>query len=261
MVAPICWPAVGPEFDGVLLGATTRGHLSDQGFNLGAHVGDHLPDVQNRRTMLEAEIKAPVVWLNQVHGVKVMEVAGSECLNQANPPTADASVTSCTDVALAVMTADCLPVVLVARNSQNQAVGVGVAHAGWRGLCAGVLEHCVSTLAGTVNLPTDQVHAWMGPAIGPQSYEVGGEVRDAFTELDPDAASAFSPSFRQGHWMADLYRLATLRLRKAGVKSVAGGGFDTFTESRWFSHRRSQSQGLPAGRIATFVRLLPGPDA
>lgn len=261
MVAPICWPALGPEFDGVLLGVTTRGQLPDQGFNLGAHVGDHLPDVQNRRAMLEAEIKVPVVWLNQVHGVRVVEVTGPECLNQANPPTADASVTSRSDVAIAVMTADCLPVVFVARNSQNRAVGVGVAHAGWRGLCAGVLERCADKLGGTLNLPVGQVHAWMGPAIGPQSYEVGEEVRHAFIEPYPEAASAFSPSFRQGHWMADLYQLAALRLRKAGVKTIAGGGFDTFTESLWFSHRRSQSQGLPAGRIATFVRLLPEPDA
>ncbi|HEX5485445.1 peptidoglycan editing factor PgeF [Limnobacter sp.] len=261
MAAPICWPTLGPEFSGVLVGVTTRGQATGRGFNLATHVGDELSEVQGRRALLEGEVGAPLVWLNQVHGADTLQVSARADTHLCAPADADASVTRRTDIALAVMTADCLPVVMVARDSRNQAIAVGVAHAGWRGLHGGVLESCLNALMDVAQVKSEQCYAWMGPAIGPQSYEVGAEVRSAFVDQDPQAASAFHPSQRQGRWMADLYTLARQRLQRVGLATTVGGDFDTFTDPRWFSHRRAQVQSLPAGRIATFVRLLPVPVA
>lgn len=154
---------------------------------------------------------------------------------------ADAAVTSTPGVVLAILTADCLPVVFAARGGGE----VGVAHAGWRGLVAGVLEN---TVAAMRSAPGDLV-AWLGPAAGPRAYEVGAEVFEAFTARDPRAAAAFAPT-RPGHWRVDLYALARQRLADAGVARVHGGGLCTISEpQRFFSHRRDGR----SGRIATLA--------
>ena len=229
--------------------------------NLGLHVNDDAQLVMENRQRLSAFCQArgghDLFWLNQVHGVSV---ASPEC-GQANAATndcpaidADASTTSELGRALVVMTADCLPVFFTDRVGSR----VAVAHAGWRGLCAGVLEATVARFA-----EPSAVMAWLGPAIGPTSFEVGESVREAFINSDhlsaamTDAAqvaaieAAFAPT-RPGHFLADLYRLARLRLANAGVTAVYGGGFDTFSESsRFFSYRREAI----TGRLASVIWL------
>lgn len=171
-------------------------------------------------------------WLKQVHGTRV--------LAQPSPEReADAAVTREKGVVCAVMTADCLPVFLAGRNGE----AVGVAHAGWRGLCGGVLEATVAAM-GTTDLA-----AWLGPAIGPRVYEVGEEVRTKFVAADAAASGAFVGT-RPGHWLLDLYAVARQRLARAGVSDVSGGGFCTYTErERFYSFRRDGSTGRMAALI------------
>lgn len=162
---------------------------------------------------------------------------------------ADASVTSAPEMVLAILTADCLPVVFAAQDGSE----VAAAHAGWRGLAGGVLE---ATLAA-MRTHASQVLAWLGPAAGPQAYEVGAEVREAFVLQDPGASSAFAIT-RPGHWHVDLYALARRRLAAAGVvaERIHGGGLCTLSApDRFFSHRRStmSAEGGSTGRMATLV--------
>ncbi|HET8765053.1 MAG TPA: peptidoglycan editing factor PgeF, partial [Rhodanobacter sp.] len=182
-------------------------------------------------------------WLHQVHGREVIEQGVAP---PAGEPDADAAVTRTPGVALAILTADCLPVLLAADDGSV----VGAAHAGWRGLAAGVLE---STLHAMRCAP-DRVVAWLGPCIGGPSYEVGEEVRAAFVDHAPDAARCFAPT-RPGHWRCDLAALARQRLAAAGVTSVHGGGFDTFTDPRFYSYRR---EGARSGRFASLVWMAGG---
>jgi hypothetical protein len=211
--------------------------------NLGDHVNDDPSAVRRNRELLRAELALPgsPAWLQQVHGTGVVEaiVAG-------NRVTADASWTSTTGVVCAVLTADCLPVLFCNREGTH----VAAAHAGWRGLAAGVLESTVARLA-TAGAQPDSLLAWLGPAIGPASYEVGADVRDAFLRADPAAEAAFRPS-RPGHWLLDLYAAARRRLHRAGVMTVTGGDHCTWVErDRFFSHRRD---GV-TGRQATLIWL------
>ena len=205
--------------------------------NLGLRSGDDLAAVEiNRRALAEAlELPAPPLWLRQVHGIAVIEstAAGDD------EPVADASVARGPGQVLAILTADCLPVLFVSADGQT----IGAAHAGWRGLAAGVLENTVATMAA------DGVQAWLGPAIGASSYEVGEEVRAAFVDGDPGAEQAFA-STRPGHWHCDLYFLARRRLAAAGVLQVSGGGFDTLTDERLYSYRRD---GANSGRFASLI--------
>src|SRR5690606_33818567 len=165
-------------------------------------------------------------WLQQVHGVAVVDADPAQVL------AADAQFTRVTGLGCAVMTADCLPVLFCDRAGTQ----VAAAHAGWRGLCAGVLEATVASFPVSA-----QVLAWLGPAIGPESFEVGAEVRDQFlaasaqtTETD----ACFRPH-RSGHYLADIYALARLRLKAVGVTAIYGGGFDTVADAnRFFSFRR-----------------------
>lgn len=196
-------------------------------------------------------LPSPPRWMRQVHGTSVVrvDVAPSLAGNEAEgherdaPPTADAAVTDVPGVVLAVMTADCLPVVLAAVDGSE----VAVAHAGWRGLAAGVLEETLAAMRA----PAARVVAWLGPAAGPGAYEVGPEVRQAFVHHDPRAADAFEQT-RDGHWRVDLYALAHQRLADAGVPDVAGGGLCTISDdSRFFSHRRDGR----SGRMATLAWL------
>lgn len=184
----------------------------------------------------EARARLPVPaqprWLKQVHGTRVL-------VQPANEREADAAVTRERGVVCAVMTADCLPVLLADRAGG----AVGVAHAGWRGLCAGVIEATVQAMA------SNDLVAWLGPAIGPRAYEVGEEVRAKFIERDAGVAAAFNPT-RPGHWLLDLYAVARQRLQKAGVMEISGGGSCTYSEAeRFYSYRREGATGRMAALI------------
>lgn len=211
-------------------------------FNLGLHSGDDIAAVQANRRALQSTLHLPAAphWLRQVHGARVVR---AEAATAADEPQADAAVTSAPGIVLSILTADCLPVLFCTRDGS----AIGAAHAGWRGLAAGVLE---ATLAG-LPAPPAQVLAWLGPCIGGASYEVGAEVRAAFMADDPGAQACFAPT-RPGHWSCDLAALARRRLDAAGVQDIHGGGFDTFTDARWYSFRRD---GARSGRFASSIWL------
>lgn len=223
---------------------TVRGGATRYGtLNLATHVGDDLAAVAANRARLRAGLSLPTepTWLEQVHGSRVLD------LDREEPGRADGAVTARPGVVCVVLTADCLPVLLCDRAGRR----VGIAHAGWRGLLAGVLPAAVRALG----VDAAEVVAWLGPAIGPDRYEVGADVRDPFVARAPAAAHRFSPNAR-GRWQADLYGLARDSLAGAGVTSVHGGGFCTYDEQdRFFSHRRESR----CGRMATLVWLEPAP--
>ena len=210
-------------------------------FNLGSRCGDGVMVVAENRRQLEAALAlpSPPRWLRQVHGMAVAVEPGDD------EPEADAAVTATPGTVLAILTADCLPVVLAAKDGGE----IAAAHAGWRGLCTGVLESTV----GAMRTPPDQLVAWLGPAAGPQAYEIGTEVFEAFTARDGRARMAFVPT-RPGHWRVDLYKQARQRLLDAGMTDVHGGGLCTISDpSRFFSHRRDGR----SGRIATLAWITP----
>ncbi len=189
------------------------------------------------REILRSHVPAAPRWLSQVHGVSVVDAADTEAGREA-----DAAVCRDRGVACAVMTADCLPVLFCDRAGSV----VAAAHAGWRGLCSGVLER---TLASMAVAPKD-VMAWMGAAIGPGAFEVGAEVREAFCENNTEDAAAFTCGAAEGKWMADLYALARRRLERSGVGSIHGGNLCTYTDSaRFFSYRRDGVTGRMAALI------------
>ncbi|MDR8367508.1 peptidoglycan editing factor PgeF [Pseudomonas sp. JL3] len=231
------WPAPA----GVKACVTTRaGGVSLAPFdslNLGDHVDDSPEAVAENRRRLTDHFSIQPAWLKQVHGIVVA---------QADPGlvvTADASWTATPGIACTAMTADCLPALFCDRAGTR----VAAAHAGWRGLAAGVLEATLDSLA----VPPEDVLVWLGPAIGPQAFEVGLEVRETFVQQLPAAAKAFVPSQNAGKFMADIYELARLRLAARGVTAVYGGGFCTVTDPRFFSYRRSSR----TGRFASLVWL------
>jgi YfiH family protein len=211
--------------------------------NLAAHVGDRADAVAANRRLLVAAAHLPAepLWLEQVHGSDVVRHAGST----STPPRADAAVAFEPDRVCAVMTADCLPVVF----ADAGGTCVGVSHAGWRGLLGGVLQ---ATIAALAVAPSD-LHAWLGPAIGPAAFEVGPEVREAYLAnlAVPDTGSCFVLNQR-GRYLADLYGLARLVLAQAGVGSIHGGGWCTHDDAgRFYSFRRD---GI-TGRMATLAWL------
>ena len=217
--------------------------------NLGSHVGD-APDAvaENRRRLRElADLPAEPVWLAQVHGTAVVDSAAA-----AIGTTADACYSRTPGVVCAIQTADCLPVLFC------DAAGtvVAAAHAGWRGLAAGVLEATVAAMQAQGAQP-DRILAWLGPAIGPAAFEVGAEVRAAFLAHDPDAAPAFVPQAGD-KWRADIFRLARQRLEGCGVGRIYGGGVCTVSDpARFFSHRRDRV----SGRQASLIWLEPNSRA
>jgi len=230
--------------------------------NLGAHVGDEGAAVAENRARLRSAAGLPSepCWLEQVHGTHVLDLEAYLAPDSTRRPVrtaladapgnsepaaplgpADAALTRQAGRICAVLTADCLPVLFASRDGSV----IGVAHAGWRGLAAGVLEATVTALAA----PPDRLLVWLGPAIGVEHFEVGAEVRAAFLDADPGAADAFHENAR-GRYQADLERLARRRLERAGVKAIFGGGVCTYAEpSRYFSHRRD---GV-TGRQATLI--------
>ena len=217
------------------------------GLNLAVHCGDDSASVAENRRRIRACVPAEPLWLDQVHGTAVVEARGEPAAGA--PPTADAAVTDRPGVVLAVLTADCLPVFF----ADEDARVVGVAHAGWRGLSAGVLERTLEAMRAAAG-PALRVHAWLGPAIGPDAFEVGGEVLEAFVAHDPGARAAFRPGAVPGKWMADLFALARLRLERAGAASVSGGGVCTVADpERFYSYRRDRV----TGRFASLIWLEP----
>lgn len=190
------------------------------------------------RADLRSILPSAPVWLRQVHGTTVVDAAA---VAPGTVPEADASFASVPGVVCTVMAADCMPVFLAARDGSV----VGAAHAGWRGLCAGVIERTVEKM----HVPGERLIAYMGPAIGPQAYEVGDEVREAFLARDRASAGAFAPT-RPGHWLLDLYAVARQRLSALGVDAVHGGDHCTYSEpARFFSFRRDKAMQRMAACI------------
>ncbi len=209
--------------------------------NLGAHCGDDLVHVEENRRLFYAAAGLPSkpVWLEQVHGKTVLKLTGEPYASKR----ADASYSNTPGTVCAVMTADCLPVLFC-----NEAgTEVAAAHAGWRGLCEGVLEETVACFQDR----PQNIRAWLGPAIGPLAFEVGPEVREAFVAKDQKAASAFRAAGEK--YYADIYQLARQRLENVGVTQVYGGDRCTWTESGdFFSYRRDRT----TGRMASFIWLI-----
>lgn len=208
--------------------------------NLGDHVNDDPRHVaQNRRRLQQlAGLPHEPQWLTQVHGCDVLDASA---LNLSLSCEADAVYSNAANTLCAVLTADCLPVLFVDPDGRE----VAAAHAGWRGLAGGVLEQAVERFAAA----PQTLLAWLGPAIGAASFEVGTDVREAFLEWSGDCESAFVMQDEE-HWLADIYQLARLRLRKAGVTAIYGGDYCTYSDAeRFYSYRRDGE----TGRMATLI--------
>ncbi len=224
------WPAP-PRVRALV--TTRAGGSSDAPYdslNLGAHVGDDPLAVERNRARLRRALPADPVWLEQVHGTGVVDAGSTLPL-----PRADAAFARTRHAVCAVLTADCVPVLLAARGGE----AVAIAHAGWRGMAAGVIEAALARMA----VAAAEVIVWLGPAIGARAYEVGADVREAFVRRDEGAVTAFAPH-GAGKFRADLCALARRRLAAAGVSAVYGGTHCTHAETgRFYSYRRARSTG------------------
>lgn len=213
-------------------------HHPYDALNLGNHVGDAINDVLKNRQLVVDQLQLPCepFWLQQVHGVHVSD------LDQQPNVKADASLTRQIGTVSVVMTADCLPVLFC----DSAGTVVAAAHAGWRGLHAGVLEATIKAMG----VDPSEIIAWMGPAIGANAFEVGEEVKTAFCDVQTHAENAFKPSNHQGKWLADIFMLATQRMQAAGVSQVFGGGLCTVeNEQQFYSYRRDGKTGRMASLI------------
>lgn len=218
--------------------------------NLGDHVGDRKEDVSENRSILSTQLPSAPVWLRQIHGT-VVSTPQSRRESGDAPIQADAAVSNLRNEVLAILTADCLPVLLASTDGMT----VGVAHAGWRGLCNGVLENTVAAMQ-TLSPQTsiEDISVWLGPAIGPDSFEVGSDVIEAFikhgSSIPPQAFMPIKGSL--GKYLANLYLLAQSRLNAIGIKQVEGGEFCTLRDqAQFFSYRRDGN----TGRFASFIWL------
>ena len=213
-------------------------------FNLGLRSGEDEGTVRANRALLQRAFALPAAprWLHQVHGDRSLRIT-EEVL--AGEPEADAAFTSEPGAVLAILSADCLPILVCAIDGSE----VAAIHAGWRGLSAGVIDNCLRRLRAA----PENLLAWLGPAIGAASYEVGVEVRDAFVTCSETASEAFVPT-RAGHWTCDLYALARERLWLHGIRRIHGGGLDTFADGRFYSYRRD---GARSGRFASLIWIEP----
>jgi YfiH family protein len=248
---PAALPVVtGPQWKGVHYFCTTRaggvGTAPHDTLNLGLRAGDQPEAVAENRRRVLAMLPAEPLWLRQVHGARVVDADGP----LEDEPAADASVTASRDRPLAIMAADCLPVLIADSGGRV----LGAAHAGWRGLAGGVLENTLQALRRKCP-EASAWQAWIGPGIGPTAFEVGQDVLDAFAAGGPDAAELFQP--RPGHpgkWLADLPGLAALRLARAGVGTVHRSGLCTVSDrEHFFSYRRDGE----TGRMAMLAWLSP----
>ncbi|MBS0287313.1 MAG: peptidoglycan editing factor PgeF [Proteobacteria bacterium] len=238
--------------------STTRLDGVSQGcynsLNLGYHVKDSPSHVALNRLRLAQQFNFMYepMWLNQKHTTKVIEIKTPP---QGDPlvdgekgylaEQADGAFTQLTGVPCAVLTADCLPVLLC----DTQGTLVAALHCGWRGLAGGIIENTLNTIRLKAN---GEILAWLGPAIGPNCFEVGDDVRDVFLKDSFKSANAFKPTSKPGKWMGDLYQLASLRLRDMGVKDIYGGDYCTYTDDKhFFSYRRDKE----TGRMATIIWL------
>jgi polyphenol oxidase len=214
------------------------------GLNLGMHVEDDPIDVRKNRSLLRAALPAEPIWLTQVHGNTVIDADALSDADQKSVPEGDAIVTSTAGRVCVIQTADCLPVLFCSSEGRV----VGAAHAGWRGLAAGVLENTIEQMR---RKGAREITAWLGPAIGPQKFEVGRDVLDAFTAIDCENAAAFQGVQGQGQkYLADIYLLAKISLKREGISEIAGGGFCTVTEERrFYSYRRDGVTGRMASLI------------
>ncbi len=220
------------------LGSSTEKYKS---FNLAQHVGDQTGHVEQNRELLAKRLLLPTTptWLNQVHGTQL--IALNNIQKPGTAPEADGSYTPNSNQICVVMSADCLPILL----TDTQGSQVAALHAGWRSLAAGIIE----ALLAKWPTPRDRVMAWLGPAIGANSFEVGSEVYQAFAHQDNAATSAFK-SIGHKKWLADLYLLATQRLKNSGISHIYGGEYCTFRDrSRFFSYRRDGQTGRMASLI------------
>lgn len=228
-------------------GGVSRGPYAS--LNLGEFVADDPLALAINRQRLAPWLPSEPVWIKQVHGVDVIDAAAAPCA-----PVADAVISTQRHAVCAITTADCLPVLLCDRAGTV----VAAVHAGWKGLADGAIEAAVARMA----VPVEMLMAWLGPAIGPQAFEVGGEVRDTFIARQPEAVNAFvpvtgsTPGPAGQKWLGDLYQLARLRLERLGISQVTGGGitqsFCTYSEpERFFSYRRD----VVTGRMASLIWL------
>lgn len=233
--------AVGEsDFDGRAPGDGAPLHRAGVGRTEGSARCGERSDPHRSRLRRLLELPSEPLWLRQVHGIAVHDADADP--TPSVPPAADAAVAAHAGVVLAILTADCLPVVFAA----DDASMLAVAHAGWRGLAGGVLEATIAAM----RTPSARIHAWLGPAIGQRAFEVGPEVCAALLDADPAAAAALVAG-RGDRWHADLYALARRRLERAGVTRIAGGGWCTFDDaSRFHSFRRD---GAASGRMATLL--------
>ena len=231
------WPAPGNVHACMTTRSAGTSSGSYAGLNLGDHTGDDAGAVAQNRAQLRQLLPADPCWLKQVHGHAVCRAD-----DPASSRAADAAVARQPRVVCAVLTADCLPVLLC-----DRAGGVvAAAHAGWRGLAGGVLEATVAAMG----VSPGELLAWLGAAIGPQAFQVGTEVREAFVADLPACAEAFTPDAAPGKWRADIYQLARLRLARAGVADIFGGGLCTVTDAaRFYSYRRDGATGRMASCI------------
>ena len=233
-------PAQVRAFVTTRAGGVSEGEFASM--NLSASGGDDPRNVARNRDIVRQHLPSAPRWMRQVHGVAVADL---DRLDETPLATADAAVASRPGSVGVVLTADCMPLFLC----DDSGARVAVAHAGWRGMAAGVIENTVRAM----NVPAARVMAWMGPSIGPDAFEVGPEVREAFVAVDAKADAAFRPH-AAGKFIADLYALARQRLARAGVERVAGGGFCTYHEAgRFFSYRRVKA----SGRMGAFIWIEP----
>ena len=230
------WPAPANvrAFITTRAGGVSEGRYAS--LNLGLRTDDDPRATAANRERLCAALPQQPQWLRQVHGSRVVEADGL-----ATAPAADASIARHPETVCAVLVADCVPVLL----ADQQGTTVAIAHAGWRGLAAGVIENTVDRMAADPR----KLLAYLGPGIGPCAFEVGADVRDAFLAGDAQAEAAFWPH-ASGKWLADLFLLARRRLARAGVGAVYGGGLCTYSDAqRFFSHRRDRTTGRMAAVI------------
>ncbi len=219
------------------IGGVSQGSYAS--LNLGEHVNDDPLAVAHNRQLLSPYLPSEPVWVNQVHGIEVIDATKSGCLENA-----DGAYASQANVVCVTMTADCLPVLLC----DKAGTVVAAVHAGWRGLCDGVIEAAIAKMP----VVPEDILAWLGPAIGPNAFEVGDDVREQFMQKDEQAESAFKPYGDK--WLCDIYTIAKQRLISVGVKAIYGGSvneeFCTYTdETRFFSFRRDNATGRMASLI------------